>query len=597
MVATRLASFGLACLAWGCAPGDEPCGTCPKSDERIVWSTYHGDADRSGCNTKERELLASSIRARGIEERWSSPLLDTEHVDGIEIAPHLYATPLWIDDVALAGGDFDGAALPVVIAATSNGWVYAIVAQDRACTGCDARAGTIAWSERLVDAVAIAKLDGGMPMGTLSTPYADLASDPPRLYVTAMDRTRGWLAFALDLGSGEVLDGWPVAIDDATLATVNRNGPARMQAPELMSQRGALALASDGARLFVPFGTYQGDGVGWLVAIDTQAPRVVSAFSSAPFVEQDSNGGIWGAGGPAIDDADNVWVTTGNSPAGAGPAPGTWGNSLLRLDRDLRLTGSYTPFNYCWLDEANMDIAGSAPILLPELADASTPWTVAFGGKQGNVYLVDRTALARDRDARPGCSDDASTDASLLPPDPQPQFGTRGPLNVFGPYTEDFGELDFAKMRSKPAFAIDEDGRWLYVAGSTKAAIDSATSVPPSLAKVRVVAPAGAPAYLEIAATNDEVAFVNPGSPVVGVDGEQDGVVWVIDENAPRVASLLDPATPKPVLYAFDAKTLELLWRSEDGELAHGGKYGTPVVAHGVVVVGTDRITAFGLRD
>ena len=33
---------------------------------------------------------------------------------------------------------------------------------------------------------------------------------------------------------------------------------------------------------------------------------------------------------------------------------------------------------------------------------------------------------------------------------------------------------------------------------------------------------------------------------------------------------------------------------TDDGALALGGKYGTPVVAHGVVIVGTDRIQAFG---
>ncbi len=595
---TRIAWSVVLAVGWGCAPGDDGprrCGECSTAVDPIAWTTYHGDMKRAGCNTRERELLAAPIRAQGIVERWSSARLDAETIDGIEYAPHLYATPLWIDDVALTGGELDGAVLPVVIAATSNGWIYAIVADEPACDSCDVEAGTIAWARRLVDAAPVERLDGGMPMGTLATPIVDVARE--RIYVTAMDRARGWLAFAVELGSGAVLEGWPLAIDDAALAPVNRNGPARMQAPELMSQRGALALAPDGERLYVPFGTYRGDGVGWLVAVDTDPPRIASAFSSAPFVDAESNGGIWGAGGPAIDDAGDVWVTTGNSPASAGPAPNTWGNSLLQLDRDLRLFGTYTPFNYCWLDAANMDVAGSTPLLLPELPSTSTPWTVAFGGKQGNVYLVDRTTLARDRDARPGCSDDASTDASLLPPEPQPQFGTRGPLNVFGPYTEEFGELDWAKMRSKPAFAIDDDGRWLYVAGSTKASIDAIESVPPSIAKLRVVTPAGAPAYLELAATNDEVAFVNPGSPVVGMNDTTSGVVWVIDENAQRIASLLDPDTPRPVVYAFDAVTLELLWRSDEDALAHGGKYGTPVIAHGVAIVGTDRVTAFGLGD
>jgi hypothetical protein len=54
---------------------------------------------------------------------------------------------------------------------------------------------------------------------------------------------------------------------------------------------------------------------------------------------------------------------------------------------------------------------------------------------------------------------------------------------------------------------------------------------------------------------------------------------------------------PQPILYAFDASTLQLLFTSTTGQLNVGGKYNTPAVARGVVFVGTDRIQAFGLRS
>jgi outer membrane protein assembly factor BamB len=50
------------------------------------------------------------------------------------------------------------------------------------------------------------------------------------------------------------------------------------------------------------------------------------------------------------------------------------------------------------------------------------------------------------------------------------------------------------------------------------------------------------------------------------------------------------------VLYALDAMSLKLLWRSSPGELYASGKYNEPAIAHGVVFVGTDRIQAFGFR-
>jgi hypothetical protein len=59
--------------------------------------------------------------------------------------------------------------------------------------------------------------------------------------------------------------------------------------------------------------------------------------------------------------------------------------------------------------------------------------------------------FARRHRAPPGRLD-ASRDPSLLPPQPQPQFDTRGPLNVVGPYIDAHAKLDNARMRTTPAY-------------------------------------------------------------------------------------------------------------------------------------------------
>jgi len=51
------------------------------------------------------------------------------------------------------------------------------------------------------------------------------------------------------------------------------------------------------------------------------------------------------------------------------------------------------------------------------------------------------------------------------------------------------------------------------------------------------------------------------------------------------------------VLYAIDASSLQPIWHSTVADLHTGGKYATPVIAHGVVFVGTERIAAFGMRN
>jgi outer membrane protein assembly factor BamB len=151
-------------------------------------------------------------------------------------------------------------------------------------------------------------------------------------------------------------------------------------------------------------------------------------------------------------------------------------------------------------------------------------------------------------------------------------------------------------MRSTPAYFQAADGaRVLFVAGSTRSAEDSTEAVPPGLARLRVVTSPGEPAYLALDATADEVAFLSPGSPVVTSNTTADALVWVLDANLPRSQPLVGSNLPHPVLYALDAATLGVVWRSAPEQLGVGGKYATPAIAHGVVYVGTDRIQAFGL--
>jgi hypothetical protein len=60
---------------------------------------------------------------------------------------------------------------------------------------------------------------------------------------------------------------------------------------------------------------------------------------------------MWGSGGPALDAGGRVSMTTGNSPGDSGRAAGVWGSSLLAWASPLTLAGTYTPFNYCGLDQ------------------------------------------------------------------------------------------------------------------------------------------------------------------------------------------------------------------------------------------------------
>ncbi len=175
---------------------------------------------------------------------------------------------------------------------------------------------------------------------------------------------------------------------------------------------------------------------------------------------------------------------------------------------------------------------------------------------------------------------------------------------MFGPYSDAPGAnaVDNAKMRTTPALFRPSSGDvFVFAAGTSRDPEDLATSVPPGLVRIRVDLAPGQPAYLEPDfASNGTAVFKNPGSPVVSSHGGgQDPVVWVLDQNGRRS----DPIQPRgaftppdAVLYAFDGSTLETLWQSAPGDLGPSGKYGHVVVAHGIVLVATDRVTAFAPR-
>jgi hypothetical protein len=375
---------------------------------------------------------------------------------------------------------------------------------------------------------------------------------------------------------------------------------ATMSAPSVQSQRAALALAN--GMLYVGFGAYYDGGIGWIVAVDVAARKVAASFSGAqtnplPTANDPSNaasGGMWGAGGPAIASDGRLFMTTGNSPEESLSTPGVWGNSVLAWNPDLTLSATYSPFNYCLMDEGDTDLAGSSPVVFdvdPSLT--STPHLATFGGKQGVVYLVDRDHLGGSLVAREHCDPNAandvpSTDLSLYSSTLLPQYSppSPGPLSVFGPYSDKSGdnELDHAKMRTTPALFRPTSGSkagsvYVYFSGTSRDPSNLGNVVPPCLARMHVHLAPGSPAYLETDATNTVTTFRNPGSPIVtSHDGGQDAVVWVLDQNATRT----DAVVPKPgftpsnaILYAFTPSTRRR-WRSSGRALrAISGRAGS----------------------
>jgi hypothetical protein len=168
---------------------------------------------------------------------------------------------------------------------------------------------------------------------------------------------------------------------------------------------------------------------------------------------------------------------------------------------------------------------------------------------------------------------------------------------LFKPFSDETGAFDQAKSRTTASYFRDDSGTtYVYVTGASKKGENFNTSAPPGLAKVKVHATPNEPAFLRVDKLEMTQTFHNPGSPIVTSNGGKDAIVWMVDQNAPRTARLYGDNPPKPFLYAFDAQSLDLLWRSAPGELFTTGNYGEPTIVNGLVLVGTDRIQAYGLK-
>jgi hypothetical protein len=145
--------------------------------ERLAFPAYHFDAARTGWSDHESVLVPSAV-ARGLRRAWTTDAFDVATVRcanddaGVTTYPaRLFASPLYVDDVALSAKGFAGTRGPLAVAATTSGWVYAVAADDSVAPG-----GTVLWRRLLGTPICVTAMDRGTPLGVLATPVIDMAA-------------------------------------------------------------------------------------------------------------------------------------------------------------------------------------------------------------------------------------------------------------------------------------------------------------------------------------------------------------------------------------------------------------------------------------
>jgi hypothetical protein len=222
------------------------------------------------------------------------------------------------------------------------------------------------------------------PVGVTGTPVID--ADKRVIYVDGMSTpddgtTKQHLIFALSLDDGSILPGWPLNVSSLSFQGIDFDATYQ-------NQRGALLL--NGGFLYVPYGGHAGDCGdyhGWVVAVPVDDPASATGWATGAIA-----GGIWAPGGLATD-GTSVFAITGNT-AGANGWMG--GEAVVRLQAGAAFSGNpvdyFTPSNWQSLDDADLDLGGSGPLLVDVPGAIPSKLIVALG-KNGVAYLLDRDYL------------------------------------------------------------------------------------------------------------------------------------------------------------------------------------------------------------
>jgi hypothetical protein len=249
-------------------------------------------------------------------------------------------------------------------------------------------------------------------------------------------------------------------------------------------------------------------------------------------------------GAPAADASNNLYVMTGNGTFDAntpGPLPNNdYGDSLVQLSTALAVAQYFAPSNQDERLTLDHDFgAGGAAVLLELPAGGPVAHLVAGGGKDDDLYLMNRDALGG--------------------------FGDANAWQILA---------TGGRIFSTPAFWNNQ----MYIAGGGAALrqyqLDTASD------KFALKASSQSPSG----------GFPFPGStPAVSAAQSANGIVWAID--AGKYCTSQSPGCGPAVLHAYDATNVaHELWNSSMASADTAGfaiKFAVPTVANGKVYVGT----------
>jgi hypothetical protein len=504
--------------------------------------TQHNDVARTGENLDETLLTIEKVNPSKFGKVFSYP------VDG-----QIYAQPLYVPNVSIPNQGVHN----VIYVATENDSLYAFDADDLTPN--------ILWHLSFIDPpkgiTTVNCIATGMScnvypiVGITSTPVIDPSSSTIYLVVRTQENNSSVQRLhALDITTGVEKFGGPVEITAVVAGTGSGTSNGKITFDPLHDiQRTALLLLN--GTIYIG---WAGEAHGWAMAYNAHTLAQVAVVCTTP---NGSLGGVWQAGGGmAADSQGSIYFATGDGTFDASTGGIDYGDTLLKMDANLKVLDYFTPMDQACRIPNDLDLASGGPLILPP---QSGPFAdeIIQSGKGGSpcdlfgstyavpIYLVNRDNMGK---YNPAGDQDIET--------------VEGTIHGYW---------------SSPTYWQGPSAQYVYYSGQT-----NETGTGDYLKQYSLTD--GVVSAAPLAQT--ENLFQVGSTPSLSANGTSNGIVWAV-ERKDVLASR--PGTQPAVLHAYNATDVSIqLYNSAHAKQLRdqpgcGNKFVTPTVANGQVYVGT----------
>ena len=348
--------------------------------------TYHNDNVRSGQNLHETALTTALVQQSTFGKLFS------QKVDG-----QIYAQPLVLANLLIPGKGVH----TVVYVATENDSVYAFDGNNNMGTNANPL-----WQVSFINPAkgitTVPSSDFGTDaispkIGITGTPVID--PNNGTLYVVAATKEHGAYVqrlHALDVTTGAEKFSGPVVIQAKVKGTgAGSSGGFISFDPFRSNQRPGLLLLHGG--VYITWASHGLEGEytyhGWVIGYNENNLNQISAYC---ITANGSSGGVWQSGdGPAADTLGNLFFMSGNGTFDANTGGQDYGMSYVKMATKggLSVVDYFTPYNESQESNQDLDLGSGGAMLLPYLTGAAHPYLAVGAGKDGTMYVVDRTNM------------------------------------------------------------------------------------------------------------------------------------------------------------------------------------------------------------